>query len=159
MVVKLSRHAAPRAVHASQPNPLQLAGTDDPQPDGAGCFPRRLRLLSADEYQQVFAGACKAGNSQFTILARANGLGYPRLGMAISRKAIRLAVQRNRIKRLLREYFRLNKHALDSVDLVILAKPAAAKLDKQTLRNNIQHGFKQLARRCLSAETSPDPHP
>ena len=155
MVVKSSRLAVPRAVPASLPNlELPVGQNTTPLQDATGCFTREMRLLKADEFKRVFAGACKAGNTQLTILAMPNGLGYPRLGMAISRKAIRFAVQRNRIKRLLREYFRLNRHAMESMDLVIMAKPAAASMDKQALLSSIRHAFKQLDKRCGQGDSA-----
>jgi ribonuclease P protein component len=115
------------------------------------CFPRRLRLLSATDFKQVFASACKAGNPHLTILVRENGLGHPRLGMAISRKVVRRAVARNRIKRQLREYFRHHQQALGDMDLVILCKPGIDKLDKSGLRDTVSACFDYMLRRCKPA--------
>ncbi|MBE0509527.1 MAG: ribonuclease P protein component [Chromatiales bacterium] len=114
----------------------------------AECFPRRLRLLSATDFKQVFASACKAGNPHLTILVRANGLAYPRLGMAISRKAVRRAVARNRIKRQLREYFRHHQQQIGNFDLVILCKPGIDKLDKAALRDSVANCFAYMFKRC-----------
>lgn len=127
----------------SKPDTEDTLGTK-----ASGCFSRGQRLLAAEDFKRVFAKACKAGNGQFTLLAIPNELGYARLGMAISRKAARLAVQRNRIKRQLREYFRLHHHELSAMDLVIMAKPGAATLDKKALQRSITHAFGQLARHC-----------
>ncbi len=71
---------------------------------------RELKLLTAENYQNVFAKAERFGNRSFTVLARENGLDYPRLGLAISKKCAKRAVDRNRIKRQFRESFRLNQH-------------------------------------------------
>lgn len=137
-----------RAVHASLPEQVQDFGSGAPAAIGSGRFPRNLRLLSAADFKAVFSDACKAGDSHFTLLARSNGLDHPRLGMAISRKAVRRAVARNRIKRQLREYLRLHQTEIGGFDLVILCRPGVDKLDKQTLRQRISACFSRLSERC-----------
>ncbi|WP_221774916.1 ribonuclease P protein component, partial [Citrobacter braakii] len=56
------------------------------------------------------------------ILARENGLDHPRLGLVIGKKSVKLAVQRNRLKRLMRDSFRLNQKMLAGLDIVIVAR-------------------------------------
>ena len=138
----------PRVVPASLPKQHHPIGPVLPLATDSRGFPRGLRLLSANDFKQVFADPCKASNAHFTILARDNGLGYPRLGMAISRKAVRRAVARNRIKRQLREHFRLHCQQLGSLDLVVLCRSGTDKLDRQALRGSIEACFNSLARRC-----------
>lgn len=60
-----------------------------------------------------------------TILARINQLSKARLGLAISHKCSKLAVERNRIKRIMRETFRVAKLNLPALDLVVTCKPNA----------------------------------
>lgn len=55
-------------------------------------------------------------------MVRPNGLGYPRLGMAISKKTVKHAVYRNRLKRIVREGFRRNSPRLKNLDIVVLAR-------------------------------------
>ena len=100
-------------------------------------FARELRLLSADEYQTVFKKAKRFGNRCFTLLARKNDVGHPRLGLAISKKCARKAVDRNRIKRNFRESFRLHQHQLPSVDIIAMCKPCAIHLDQTEMRQQI----------------------
>ncbi len=54
----------------------------------------------------------------------------PRLGLAVTRR-LGKAVRRNRVKRLLREFFRRHKRELPARDLVIMAKPGAKALSYQ----------------------------
>ena len=86
------------------------------------CFPQSARLLKAIEYSHVFEQPLKSTDDCFTILWRKNRLNYPRLGLAISKKNAKRAVDRNRIKRLARESFRLETSRLPSVDIVILSR-------------------------------------
>ena len=67
-------------------------------------FGRERRLTSAKQYSRVMRpGAIRAGHARFTVIARPNDGPHARLGLAIAKKHVRRAVDRNRIKRLVRE--------------------------------------------------------
>jgi len=70
----------------------------------------------------VFDVAARSSDAFFTVLARSNGHDYPRLGLAIGRKRIRRAVDRNKIKRLIRESFRQQREPLRGLDVVVMAR-------------------------------------
>jgi ribonuclease P protein component len=86
----------------------------------------------------------RSSDQFFTVLARPNDQNHARLGLAISRKAARRAVDRNRLKRIAREAFR-HSPASPPVDLVIFAKPAAAREDPRTVRNSLDRHLVALA--------------
>ena len=96
-----------------------------------------LKLLDAESYKNVFAKAQRFGNRSFTVLARENGLEHARLGLAISKKSAKRAVDRNRIKRQFRESFRLNQHELPCVDIIAMCKTSALLLDNSEMRKQI----------------------
>ena len=85
-------------------------------------FQRKHRLNNAADYNNVFKSSCRSRDSQFVVLACRNGKLYPRLGLAISRKAVKTAVSRNRIKRTIRESFRKHATILSGFDIVVLAQ-------------------------------------
>ena len=64
--------------------------------------------------------------------------------MAVSRKTAPRAVDRNRIKRLVRESFR-HAPALPAQDLVVIARPAARGADSSTLRTSLNQHWQRLA--------------
>jgi ribonuclease P protein component len=59
------------------------------------------------------------------------------LGLAIAKKSLRLAVERNRVKRIVRESFRLNQHGLTGVDIVVLSRKGIASANPEKLRKSL----------------------
>jgi len=97
-------------------------------------FGKSSRLLNSSDFQAVFDNASlRASHSQLLVLARPNALDHPRLGLVISKKNIRLAVQRNRIKRIARESFRLQKPKLAGIDAIVLARRKLDLLSNEQL--------------------------
>ena len=89
-------------------------------------FPRDARLLKAAEFRAVFRTGRRARAGLLHARLRPNGEGRARLGLAVSRKAARNAVVRNRVRRQLRESFRINQHGLAGLDVVVsLSRPSA----------------------------------
>ena len=115
--------------------------------DSDNRFCRKSRLLNAAEFKFVFNKAQRFGNASFTVLARENKLGYARLGLAISKKCAKKAVERNRIKRLFRESFRINQDQLPAVDVVAMCKPSAVKLDNKEMRRQIDRQWFYLQKK------------
>ena len=110
-------------------------------------FSRYDRLINADDYQYVFANAKRFGNSNFTLLVRKNNLGYPRLGLAIAKKSVKLAVNRNRIKRLIRESFRYKKAELPSIDIIAMCRTSAVELPSQEIRTQLDIQWRYICRK------------
>ncbi|MGB0465939.1 MAG: ribonuclease P protein component [Pontibacterium sp.] len=97
-------------------------------------YPRELRILTGEGFQKVFSNASlKVPDQHLLILARPNGLDHPRIGFVISKKNVRLAVQRNRVRRIIRESYRLNQHHLPPVDIVVLARRGLDGLESEAL--------------------------
>lgn len=88
-------------------------------------FEKNRRLLKKSEYDCVFSQANKIVTSDFIVLYRNNTIGHARLGLALSKKKIAKAHDRNRVKRTLRESFRIQ--SLPAVDIIVLARHGVAK--------------------------------
>ena len=84
----------------------------------------------------------------FTVLYKENGEQEARLGMAMSKKNCRLAVGRNRLKRVIRESFRQHREALLGLDVVVLNQPAAMRASNKTLFDSLHQHWQ----RCHSAD-------
>ena len=81
------------------------------------------------------------------VLARRNDCGIARLGLAISKKCAKSAVQRNRIKRLAREVFRSIQGGLPAADYVVICRRGAAELTNQTIIEVVSGLISKLGRR------------
>lgn len=117
-------------------------------------FPKTSRLLNAADYKAVFSNAqFKVSCRQFLVLANRNDKSGARIGLVIAKKNVALAVERNRLKRQLRNTFRHNKELLDKLDLVVLARKDADKLDNKELINTIDSLCKDLHGKINRAAT------
>jgi len=112
---------------------------------------QHLKLLTAEHYQNVFNKAQRFGNKSFTVIARKNDLDHPRLGLAISKKCAKRAVDRNRIKRIFRESFRLNQHKLPNVDIIAMCKPNVLSLDKHEMQTQIEKQWHFMCKKFLTS--------
>lgn len=120
-------------------------------------FSKSLRLLNASDYQSVFNDApIRASHPQLLILSRPNQGTTPRLGLVIAKKHVRLAVQRNRIKRILRETFRLHQQDLGGIDAVVLARAGLDQLDNQQLHKLCRKQWGRIIKKARQQST-PEP--
>jgi ribonuclease P protein component len=85
-------------------------------------FGKRERIRRRKEFAAVYQQGIRRHSENFTVILCNNRLGIGRLGVTVGKK-VGNAVKRNRIKRLLREFFRQNKgKLLPSHDIIIIAK-------------------------------------
>ncbi|MGM0525928.1 MAG: ribonuclease P protein component [Pseudomonadota bacterium] len=112
-------------------------------------YVRELRLLTPSHFQTVFSNPpVKAVTAHVTMLAVPNLLDNPRIGVTVSKKRAKTAVQRNRIKRQVRETFRLRQHKIPNFDIVVIAKQGIVELNNDELRNTLNYLWRKLAKRC-----------
>ena len=107
-------------------------------------FSRQNRMLDAESYARVFKKAGRSKDKLFTVLYRSNNLERARLGLAVSKKNCRLAVGRNRIKRIVRESFREHQGDLAGIDFVVLNQVGTHKADNKALFESLEGHW----RRC-----------
>lgn len=108
-------------------------------------FGKNRRLLGASDFQPVFKNArFKVSCQHILVLAVAGNLPSPRLGLVIAKKNVASAVDRNRVKRILRESFRHNQGLLPAVDIVILARSGIGSLGKDVIRSRIDKLWQDL---------------
>ena len=111
---------------------------------GSG-FGKEKRLLNAKDYSRVFDNPdARASHQNVLLLAKINDCTSHRLGLVIAKKNVRLAVHRNRIKRVAREFFRTHPAGESAVDVVLLARRGIGDLDNAELSSILQQQWKKL---------------
>ena len=120
-------------------------------------FPRHYRLTRTDEFSSVF-GFRRAIRGQLLMLhylPQTDAGGKARLGLVIGKKFVRGAVGRNRIKRQIRERFRLQHDRLQGHDLIVRVIARAERVDRQQIAAEIDRLFAKLRPRVAptSGET------
>ncbi|MCB1875019.1 MAG: ribonuclease P protein component [Chromatiales bacterium] len=114
-------------------------------------FPRTSRLTRPGQFKRVFADPLRTSDDCLTLLARPNGLDQPRLGLAIAKKHVRLAHDRNRLKRQIREFFRVHRLEYPAVDLVILARHGIHAKSNEQIRRSLQTHLNRLRKQCANS--------
>jgi ribonuclease P protein component len=107
-------------------------------------FPRNHRLTSKAEYQALFDKSTKINQPYLLMLFKTNQKLYARLGLAIGKRVVNNAVDRNKIKRVIRESFRGSQKKLQGLDIIILARQKCGELSKKKLREGIEQLWKKL---------------
>ncbi len=133
------------------------------QPSGSSpaltfSFPKSLRLLEAKDFQHVFDDApFRASHQHFLILARSNELPVGRLGLVIAKKHLRLAVERNRFKRLIRENFRLRQAAFSGLDVIVLSRKGLENLNNAEFSQQLNQQWQRIFKKARQHELRSQP--
>ena len=104
------------------------------------------RLLTPGDYQRVFKNPVKFFQPGLLFLCNKNSLGYSRLGMAVSKKNLPKAVDRNRIKRLIREAFR-QRLSHKGVDVVVLTRNPIINMDNTQIFEQLDWLLQRIEKR------------
>ncbi len=113
-------------------------------------FAAHQRLRRKSQFDAAYARGRRFGNGFFAVTASSNDKHGARLGMAVAVRTAGGAVERNRIRRIIRESFRLHQHALPAVDLVVSAKPSVRGAPGRELHASLAALWKKLIEHKLS---------
>jgi ribonuclease P protein component len=120
-------------------------------PATAGRLLRDARLTDKPQFDRVYREGQRVSDALFTVVARANDVGHARLGLSVGIRAAGCAVNRNRVKRVVRERFRLSQQELPPVDLVVNAKPGSGSATRAQLATSISALFVRMSQRCAQS--------
>ncbi len=105
-------------------------------------FSPEQRLKTGSQYQRVFKNCRKLYGDFCCVYVSQNRLPHARLGVSVPKKQVPKAHERNRLKRLIREHFRLN--TLPSTDVVVVMYRAAQSVDNETIRAKLDHLWRKI---------------
>lgn len=112
-------------------------------------FSTEVRLRCAADYQGVFNGALfKVHQSHFLFLAKPSEHAKSRLGVIVAKKKVRRAHERNRIKRLARESFRLHQQHVGLLDIVVMPKIGIEAVSNADLHQQLEFAWQKLLRQA-----------
>ncbi len=114
-------------------------------------FGADLRLRSKLQFDAIYASGRRLDDRLFGLRVKSNGIGHPRLGLAVAIKTAGNAVARNRLRRLIKESFRLAQFELPSVDIVVAAKFPATEAPAATLRASLATLWQRVASTCATS--------
>ncbi len=122
------------------------------------------RLVDKADFDRIFAENQRAKTDFVMVMARPNPVGYPRLGMVIPKRVLTRAVDRNRVKRCVRESFRQALPDLPACDFVVrlFAKPLPGEEARDLGRTFRRAGQRAMAKWSpvpaveVAPETSPN---
>ena len=110
-------------------------------------FSPSVRIRCAADYKCVFDGALfKVHQPHFLFLAKVSEQPHSRLGIVVAKKKVRRAHERNRIKRLARESFRLHQQNIELLDIVVMPKMGIHTISNAELHQQLQFAWQKLQR-------------
>ena len=118
-------------------------------------LPKIYRMQAGSPYQRLFQVRQVVSDDFVSLHIKANGLPHHRLGMGVAKKMFRKAVHRNRIKRLIREAFRLERPNF-SGGLDIVARPKVKELTLSILKSSFSRLVPKAERKYLPRESVAD---
>lgn len=118
-------------------------------------FGRELRLLNSRHFSAVFSdNTHRVAHTNLLLLAKPNDLGHPRLGLVIAKKHIKTAVRRNRVKRVVRDSFRMCQHDIGAYDIVFLARPGLGDLPPSNQTALLYNSWSRFIKRTQSLNSA-----
>ena len=116
-------------------------------------LPKSQRLVCSTEYQSVITHGCRSKDTLFVVYAEGNGRQFGRLGVTVSRRVAPKAVERNRIKRAIKESFRHQQKILMGLDIVTIARGATQGIGTKQLFVSLEGHWRRADQQCRSASS------
>jgi ribonuclease P protein component len=114
-------------------------------------LPKTSHLRASRDFAAILKSGKKINDPLFSVYCVTTGKTMARLGLTVSRKVSLRAVQRNRIKRQIRESFRHHRAQLEGCDIVVIARPSTVTANTAILRESLRQHWEKIQRQCVSS--------
>lgn len=109
-------------------------------------FSKEKRLLNSADFSRVFEQVeIKYATKHYLFLARHNRVKQARLGLVISKKHIKTAVNRNRIKRIVRDGFRNHQHKLNNLDIIFISRRHLGMMENMKIHQSLANVWQKFS--------------
>lgn len=115
-----------------------------------GSFSRKRISLGKQDFPKVFRNNQRSGDNALLVLARPNHMSSSRLGLAISKKHLPRAVDRNRVKRLIRESFYQQQPFEIPLDVVVMNRSALRHSSNEKIRQSLSRHWQNVVNRIIN---------
>jgi ribonuclease P protein component len=117
---------------------------------------KQAKMIKTDDFSSVFNFRKRFSLKYLVMHYQPNNLQRARLGLVVGKKTAKLAVSRNYMRRVLREFFRLNQHDICHVDLIIRVQKKFDKVDFFQIKQEFDALIYKLNQRVIvSQQKSP----
>jgi len=117
---------------------------------------KQAKMIKTDDFSSVFNFRKRFSLKYLVMHYQPNNLQRARLGLVVGKKTAKLAVSRNYMRRVLREFFRLNQHDICHVDLIIRVQKKFDKVDFIQIKQEFDALIYKLNQRVIvSQQKSP----
>jgi ribonuclease P protein component len=121
---------------------------------GSAGYARHQRITRPADFRRAFASGCRTAAGPLVLISVPNALDHARFGLAVSKRYVRHAVDRNRLKRLAREHFRAHAGDAEGRDLVLLIRAGTDTWDNARFRAALNALWGQHLRKCAASSSS-----
>ncbi len=111
-------------------------------------FSRSSRLTLAGEFKQVFQNNFRVSDDCFTLLVGKQQSLNTRIGFAVAKKQIKRAVDRNHLKRLIRESFRRHQSEMPNLDIVVMVRFNILQLNNSQIFTRLDKHWRKVIKKC-----------
>jgi ribonuclease P protein component len=122
-------------------------------------FPRQARIIKTDDFSSVFSFRKRVSGHFIVIHYQHNACGRARLGMVVAKKVAKRSVDRNYMRRVLREFFRKQQTDIAALDLVVRVQKIFRKQDIDAIVQEFDELLFRLRRLSKKAPAPVDSEP
>ena len=113
---------------------------------------KQSKLIKTDDFSSVFNFRKRIASKFLVMRFKPNELDFPRLGLIVAKKTAKLAVNRNYMRRVLRELFRLSQHEIAPIDLVIQVQKNFEKPDYSVIKKEFDGLLSKLPTKEITSK-------